>query len=331
MRLRQQLLFPDVQRLALIEPIQECWLLDELLGRQAELREQLLLYGGLLFRGFRVEDLGEFDRFIERLAARRMPYRYRSTPRTDLGRNILTATEYSPVLEIPLHCENSYQLEWPLIVAFCCVQPATTGGATPLADMRRVSAELGSSFMDEFEVRQVRYIRHYWPHIDVSWQSVFQTDSREDVRRFCASRGIDVSWIDEDTLRTCHVAQGTAYHPSLQERVFFNQAHLFHVSSLGSSMESSFMDTFGRDRLPRHATFGDGAEITADQLLRIRRAFRAAELHFQWRRGDVLVVDNMQLAHGRAPFSGPRSVLVALLDPFSPGADRQHLDGTICP
>jgi len=33
-----------------------------------------------------------------------------------------------------------------------------------------------------------------------------------------------------------------------------------------------------------------------------------------WRTGDVLLVDNVLLAHGRRPFTGDRRVLVAMSD-----------------
>ncbi len=33
---------------------------------------------------------------------------------------------------------------------------------------------------------------------------------------------------------------------------------------------------------------------------------------FEWRAGDLLVVDNVLAAHGRMPFSGARRVLLAM-------------------
>ena len=38
----------------------------------------------------------------------------------------------------------------------------------------------------------------------------------------------------------------------------------------------------------------------------------AAAVDVDWRAGDLMVIDNMLLAHGRRPFTGPRRVLVAM-------------------
>ncbi|MFM9445922.1 TauD/TfdA family dioxygenase [Streptomyces acidiscabies] len=35
----------------------------------------------------------------------------------------------------------------------------------------------------------------------------------------------------------------------------------------------------------------------------------------RWQRGDIMLVDNIRVAHGREPFQGDREVLVAMGDP----------------
>jgi hypothetical protein len=71
---------------------------------------------------------------------------------------------------------------------------------------------------------------------------------------------------------------------------------------------------FGADRLPRHVTYGDGKEIAPEDLEHVRATFRRYQVSFPWQPGDVLLLDNMQVAHGRRPFRGQRKVLTALLD-----------------
>jgi hypothetical protein len=240
---------------------------------------------------------------------------YGSTPRQSVGDRIFTASEFPPSHEIPLHNENAYQRVWPLKVAFCCLQAAASGGETPIADMRGVQANIGEPLIDLFERRGVTYIRHYRPSVDVPWQQVFRTEDREELAGFCLSQGIGHEWLGQDLLRTTQVCQGAAYHPLSRERVFFNQAHLFHASSLGPEMLSAMCQLFGPERLPRRALFGDGTEIPLDHVQRIRAAFRDAAFAFTWQNADVLLLDNMRFAHGRRSFTGTRRLIAALTDP----------------
>jgi alpha-ketoglutarate-dependent taurine dioxygenase len=285
-----------------------------------QLAALLLEHGGLLFRGFDVRELAQFDAFVGAVSADRLDYVYGSTPRTALGNRIFTATEYPPNQEIPLHNENAYQREWPLKIALCCLTPAAEGGETPIADMRTVAAAIGEDLIEKFAQRRVRYVRHYRPFIDVPWQKVFRTEDPTAVGQFCAEHDIEHQWLDSDTLRTVQICQGVAYHPQTRERVFFNQAHLFHISSLGEAGAKAMISMFGADKLPRQTFYGDGAAIPAADLERVRAAFGGAKLVFKWQAGDILLLDNMQFAHGRAKFSGTRKVVAALLEPSAPAS-----------
>jgi alpha-ketoglutarate-dependent taurine dioxygenase len=281
------------------------------------IEERLIECGAVLFRGFAVQDERDFDRFVSAMTVRRMDYTYGSTPRTSVGNRIFTASEYPADQEIQLHNESSYQREWPLKIALCCLAIATSGGETPIADMRRVTKAIGATLLDKLELRRIRYVRHYQPFVDVPWQKVFQTANQADVGSFCERHDIAYDWIAPDTLRTIHVCQGASYHPVTEERVFFNQAHLFHVSSAGPEAEKWLVKCFGPDRLPRQAYYGDGQDIPTEDLLAIRSAFLCESVTFPWQTGDVLLLDNMQFAHGRRAFRGTRKVIAALMDPYS--------------
>jgi len=284
--------------------------------------ELLLTEGAVLFRGFAVDSADEFARVAATLSPRTLDYVYRSTPRSAVADGVFTTTEYPPEQEITLHCENAYQRQWPRRLAFGCLVPAASGGETQLADMRTVTAAIGAELLDRFDERGVRYVRHYRPFVDLPWEVVFQTTSRTDLAEFCAANDIDHEWLDETTLRTAQVSQGAATHPETGDRVFFNQAHLFHVSNVDSEAAAALVSLFGADRLPRNAYYGDGGHLDAADLDRVRTAFRGAEITFPWAAGDVLLLDNMRVAHGRKPFTGPRKVLASLMDIHAPEASR---------
>ncbi len=315
--LKEYPMFKGARAPLVIEPSMAERDLDELVAvHRTALDERLLEHGALLFRGFRVSSVEDFERFSTAVSPRKLDYTYRSTPRSSVGKGVFTATEYPPDQEIAMHCENAYQRDWPLKVAFCCLEAADTGGETPIADMRQVTSAIGSELLDRFETRKVRYVRHYRPYVDIPWNVVFQTNDRGEVASFCQRNGIDHEWLDADTLRTAQTNHGTARHPLTGERVFFNQAHLFHVSNLGAEMAKSLINLFGPDRLPRNAYYGDGQEIASEDLQRIAQSFRAAAVSFAWHAGDVMLLDNMQMAHGRRPFTGKRRVVASLLDSY---------------
>jgi alpha-ketoglutarate-dependent taurine dioxygenase len=71
--------------------------------------------------------------------------------------------------------------------------------------------------------------------------------------------------------------------------------------------------------------FGDGHRIEETMLYEIRQAFDEEAVVFSWQKGDLLVLDNMLVAHGRRPYTGSRRILLAMCDPmtsdFRPGKD----------
>lgn len=272
------------------------------------LQQQLQQVGGILFRNFQIQGLEEFQEFVECLGGPPLTYTYGSTPRQQVQGQVYTSTDYPPHRTIPLHNEMAYSRHWPEKIAFFCVQPAQSGGATPIADSRRIWQRLSPEVRDRLEQRQILYVRNYGEGLDLSWQQAFGTENRTQVEAACRQRGIDWEWNGE-ALTTRQVCQAVAIHPLTGEKVWFNQAHLFHLSNLPPQLQATLQQG---GRLPRNAYYGDGAELEADVLAEIRAAYEAETVMFPWQAGDVLLLDNLLAAHGRTPFEGDRRVLVAM-------------------
>jgi alpha-ketoglutarate-dependent taurine dioxygenase len=284
--------------------------------------EETLSVGGILFRGWGMSDVDEFQRFMQSLSGEMLEYTYRSSPRTQVKGNIYTSTEYPADQTIPFHTEMSYTTSWPMKIGFLGLVVAETGGETPIADSRLVYERLDPAVRERFERLGVMYVRNYTPWMDLPWQNVFQAETREEVDEACRAMGIEAEWVDEDHLRTRQVCQGVATHPRTGEKVWMNQAHLFHVSSLGEAVSEMLLEEFGEENLPRNTYYGDGSPIGEEALRAIREAYDSAAIVFPWERGDVLLLDNMLMAHARSPFTGQRRVVVGMSDSFSSGWGR---------
>lgn len=277
------------------------------------IEDEILKYGGILFRNFGLYSLSEFNRFVQVLAPDLLEYVYRSTPRTRLGGKIYTATEYPADRTIPLHNENAYSRSWPKKIFFFSVLVASEGGETPIVDSRNIYQKIDLGIRKNFEEKGVLYLRNYRYGMDLSWQEVFQTDKKAEVEKYCENNYIKCEWnrgLSELTTR--QICQATLSHPQTNEKVWFNQAHLFHISNLEKDARKSLLAEYGEEYLPRNAFYGDDTPFEINVLNHIREIYEQEKIVFKWQKGDIMLLDNMLMAHGREPYKGERKVAVAM-------------------
>lgn len=279
--------------------------------------EQLARHGGILFRNFEVRDAAHFEQFIRAAAGEPAEYRERSSPRSSVGGNIYTSTDHPADQSIFLHNENSYQSAWPLKIFFFCDTAPEVGGETPIADVRRVYARIPAEIRERFARKRWMYVRNFGDGLGLPWQAVFQTEDRAAVEARCREHGITPEWKEGNRLRTRAVREAIARHPRTGELVWFNHATFFHVTTLAPALRDALMQEFAAEDLPTNTFYGDGSTIEPETLDALRDAYERETIRFRWRRGDVLLLDNMLAAHGRAPYAGPRRILVGMAEPWS--------------
>ncbi|MEW6037386.1 MAG: TauD/TfdA family dioxygenase [Pseudomonadota bacterium] len=300
-----------------VRPCRESVSLIDAFPRLRELSDRhLRRCGGILFRGFEVGGPSDFRRFAEAFGQPLLDYEFGSTPRTRLAEGLYTSTEYPPHQTIPLHNEQSYTRDWPMNIWFYCAVAARSGGETPIADSRWIYERIDPRIRDRFAERGLMYVRNYGNGLDVPWTRVFNTDDPARVEAFCRAHGIVCEWKGDGELRTRQICQAIARHPVTGEMVWFNQAHLFHVSNIEPEAREALLDVLDEKDLPRNVYYGNGAHLENSVLDEIRGVLDEAAIRFPWREGDVLMLDNMLAAHGRAPFDGPRKIVVAMAGPY---------------
>ncbi|WP_316522793.1 TauD/TfdA family dioxygenase [Kitasatospora brasiliensis] len=268
----------------------------------------------LVFRGFDVtpDTLGAV---YDLLLPNRLAYVHGNSPRTKVGQNVYTSTEYPQEFTISMHNEMSYAHAWPARLAFYCEVAPETGGATPVVDGVRWLEALDPELREAF-AGGVRYLQnlHDGYGFGKSWQQTFETESREDVEAFLSGTEAVWEWRKDGGLRVAQLRPATTRHPVTGTEVWFNQADQWHPAGLGDDTAARLAAVLAPEDLPQSVTLADGSPIPAEWVEQIRDRGLEAAVDVDWHRGDLLLIDNLLVGHGRRPFTGSRRVLVAMSD-----------------
>lgn len=280
------------------------------------IRELLLRHGAILFRGFTGGSVATFRRFITEVSAQPLPYMERSSPRHEVADHVYTSTDHPPRHPIPLHNEQSYNSTWPLRIFFHCVVAPASGGGTPVADCRNVYQRISPAVRERLEERDYLYVRHFGTGMGLSWQEAFQTNDRAEVESYCTKNDIEFSWGTGEELTARQRRPVSVAHPKTGEMTWFNHLTFFNVSTLDPMVAEALL-SMGRENLPNNTYYGDGAEVEPAVLDELRAAYNAEKNVISWQEGDILMLDNMLVAHGREPYTPPRQIVVGMAEPWS--------------
>lgn len=283
-------------------------------ANEAVIAQQLLVAGAVLFRGFQIDTAARFAEAVAQLGGTPgMSYIERTTPRSDVAPGIYTSTEYPADQEIFFHNENAYAATWPSHLYLWCETPPGGGGQTPLADCRRVLVSLPAELRERFQRLGVLYRRRFRTGLGVDWQRAFGVANEIELARRFEPVGYRFEWL-ADVLVATFSAPAVLSHPVSAAHSWFNHAGLFHRAALPPQVRQTAADTES-ELLQVDTRFGDDSPIPDAWIEIIRAAYRANAAQFDWRRNDLLVLDNRIVAHSRTPFSPPRRVLVAMTGP----------------
>jgi alpha-ketoglutarate-dependent taurine dioxygenase len=316
--------FIDERRLPLVlQPaFEEVNLTSWAAGNRDYLERNLLKHGGILFRGFQTTSRTDFEDFVNAVCDQLMHYMEGATPRVEVSGKVYTSTHFPHDQTIALHNELCYVTTWPMKIWFYCVKPAEQGGETPIGDVRNVYNRLDPKIRERFIEKKWMLMRNFGDGFGLSWQSSFRIDNKPALEEYFRKADIEFEWKDENRLRTRQVRSAVARHPKTGEMVWFNHVAFWHLSSLDARLREMFLEEFKEEGLPYNTYYGDGSPIEDSIIAELREAYRQESVVFPWQRGDIIMLDNMLVAHGRYPYEGTRSVLAAMGEPFDSKAGQ---------
>jgi len=288
--------------------------MDWLLVESASFKNQLATNGALLFRGFPVKTAKDFDAFSSTFGYKDFTYqdslsnavRINHTPR------VFTANEAPPEVEIFLHHEMAQTPISPEKIFFCCLSAAEQGGATPVCRSDLLYAAFKERHPDwavQFASLGLKYMMHM-PAMDNaasgqgrSWRSTLSVETVFQAEEKLSALGYSWQWQEDKSLVTrTPVLPAVKKLPDGSES-FYNQVIAAYRGWSRTDKSKGEVLTFGNDE-----TIPKGL-LTA--LLSLAEEFTVP---LAWQDGDVALVDNHRVMHGRYPYSGSRkrAVLVSL-------------------
>lgn len=277
------------------------------------IEQDLLDYGTILFRGFGVSVLDDFTAFVNVSLKQTARYTEGATPRTSLGAGVYTATEFPMIQEIALHNELSYVSCPPKKLVFCCLTEPQEGGQTQIADVRKVAKRIDPVILNEFNERGGWMLRrNYGVGFGPTIEKAFETDDHVKIKQYCEQANIAFIKISEKCIRTEQIRPAMHFHPVTREPVWFNHVAFWHHSSLCPKIRASMTQVLKIEEFPFLTCFADGSPIPDSYIKNIRQAYTAEQVMFDWQAGDVMLIDNWSVAHGRQPYSGARKIVVAM-------------------
>jgi hypothetical protein len=279
-----------------------------------DLHDTVLRHGAVMLRGLGSSTAEDVERVSRALLTHRLVEREAFARRLSYADGVYSSSEWPPDEPMCMHHELSYALDVPRRLLFGCLRAPLAGGATSVADSHAVLRALPPALVERFDRDGWLLTRNY-SQVGLSWADAFGTTDRDAVDEYCRDHAIDHEWRPGGALRTHQCRAAIVRHPVSGQPGWFNQVAFLNEWTLDPEIREYLVDTYGQDELPYNTCYGDGQPIEAAVVRTINDVYDAATLREPWRAGDLLLVDNVRMAHSREPFEGPREVVVVMGDP----------------
>lgn len=239
--------------------------------------------GCVLFRGYSV-DVDRFARLTQRFSSDFRSHGVANRPAVGDDKYLILADPGTKALH--LHAELSYLPELPEVLWFCCVSPPGDDGDTLVCDGARLWSAFDTPMRQAFLDKKIRYSA-VWPR--ETWQRYFEVETASQLTaRLAPLASVTFRLNAGDRLSFKYVTPAVRAHRDTGDACFVNA--VLH---------------WGLDGLHDFLSFEDGTPISPSLLAAVQERADATTSAVAWRRGDVVMIDNTRVMHGRRAFSDP--------------------------
>ena len=288
--------------------------LEGLVGQNKhQIARDLNAIGAIVFRGLNIANHYDFDRFVRAFSWPSFTYNESLSNavrrnRTDL---VFTANEAPSSVSIFLHHEMAQTPIYPSKLFFFCERSSEVGGATPLCRSDILLTHLQRQipkFIEACEEKGVRYSQ-IMPSEDNlrsgqgrSWRNTLNVNNVGDAEAKLRRLDYRWQWQSDGALAVTTPVLPAVKFSTDGRRVFFNQL----IAAFRGWQTNRALDR-------KSICFGDDSIISDDDMTVVSEIADELTFDMPWRAGDVALLDNLLVMHGRHPFKGDRSILASLV------------------
>ncbi|CAH9059401.1 hypothetical protein PSECIP111951_02066 [Pseudoalteromonas holothuriae] len=249
------------------------------------------------------------------------------------------------------HSENYFSPDVPRFISFFCKQPSRFGGETGLVNLEKIYADLPSELKSKLEEKSCFAARYSLDEMAARYGL-----SVERLEAFCEKVGLCIDTQNDQRYVAVHKPSVISHpvkdnkvllinfmnFPELQQAVmkvflpdykgikwFYHKLN-WHVPLLNSVIHpDGYLQTLYRrlrygnsvhngsnGSLESEKSKGVSTHFTSEDMKILAKSMRAHYSSFIWEKGDILIVDNMQMAHAGMPGYGSRDIKVMMCNPL---------------
>jgi hypothetical protein len=188
-----------------------------------------------------------------------------------------------------------YQKNIPLLVWFFCANPASQNGETTVCDGRQFFNEISSSTKELFRKKKLKFTVCMNKN---EWRKKYQTDDLNKLAEMCKSNNTYLKVNENQSIVLEYVCPAIIFSRCGKYQVFIN----------------SLLPT--KQLTPDVLIFDDNSEIPDDVVSELNEIAERLTTEISWAKGDILMIDNTRILHGRRAFSDEkRDIYIRLCAP----------------
>ena len=280
------------------------------------LSEALTTAGAALFRGFHV-DQDAFESLSGRLSRRFTSYVFGG--RRVVSREAKIQTVNLGFFAVPPHGELTDSPTQPHVCWFYCVRAPRQGGETLVSDSARIATDMDPRLLEKFRHRLLRYRiplgPEFWrPMFDVTDLTslkqrleVWQLRSHFSLEGETLIQDYRVPLFSRSRFSGKLACVNALVHDSIMSHPWHHQLCRFY-RRLG--VPPRFLPLlaplpWAGAALLSYPTFEDGESVPRSLIQALAAITDSNQYVHRWEQGDVLVLDNTRMLHGRRRLMGP--------------------------